>query len=138
MWIYEITNPRISRDGVTLTTDCYSGHGDGLNNVAMCSVRNVGPLPPGLWHMVKVVDSPHTGHFTITLEPDPTTDTQGRVGIDCHGDEIAHPGQHLASDGCLIAPLDPRVTMWNSGDHLLQVVPALEEMQMVTDPELGL
>jgi hypothetical protein len=120
MWQYEQDSGKLSRDGVLVSTG-YSGNGRGKNNPSMEAAPGVGPIPHGKWGIVSVADSPNTGPFTITLFPEPCTDTHGRSDFRIHGDSISHPGN--ASHGCIIMPRVVRNKIWSSGDRLLTVVP---------------
>ena len=95
----------------------YSGHGVGVDNPLYQQVKDVGPIPAGLWDIGAPHQSAH-GQDTLTLTPHKETNTYGRSGFLCHGDEIEHPGQHLASLGCVITARAVRLQM--SG--VLQVI----------------
>lgn len=100
----------------------YSGApGTSLNNPAYCSVANVGPIPQGFWSMGTPRDDAHKGCDVIPLHPDFSTDTHGRSGFLIHGDSIAHPG--TASEGCIILDHAARMTLINSAEKLLAVIP---------------
>lgn len=93
---------RLELDAALLAI-CYSGHGEGKNNPAMQSVRDVGPIPVGLWRVAEVIDQhPRLGPCVLRLEPCDGTETYGRTALCVHGDDIAHPG--CGSDGCICAP----------------------------------
>lgn len=99
----------------------YSGYGEGKNNVALAHVRNVGPVPPGLY----VIGTAHLyrpfGPVTMRLTPQAGTNTYGRAGFLIHGDSIAKPG--TASTGCIIAGRKDREYINASHDKLLIVTP---------------
>lgn len=99
----------------------YSGHGDGLNNPRAQAAPDVGPIPQGLWSIGSPIDTAEHGPFVLPLIPHSATDCFGRSGFLIHGDEVEHPGQHLASKGCIVLPLAGRQAAWNSGDHVLEV-----------------
>ena len=117
-WRYDQSSGEISRNG-TIISRGYSGHDRGKNNPSMQAAVGIGPIPAGGWTMTSVGDSPHTGPFTIVLEPLPGTKTFGRSEFRIHGDSIAHPG--TASHGCIIMPRDVRRQIWGSGDRDLVV-----------------
>src|SRR5579863_2380946 len=100
----------------------YSGHGLGVNNPAMQADPDVGPIPCGMWQAVELLPESSHGPNAIRLEPMPETNTFGRTGFFMHGDEIAHVGEHLASEGCIVEPENVRIEFWNEPDHLLDVV----------------
>jgi hypothetical protein len=125
MLIYEQVTGRLVRSAVILAIG-YSGNGEGLNNPDMQNVRNVGPCPVGLYTFGVPVDTDDHGPYFLALLPDPSNQMFGRSGMGMHGDEKEHPGEHLASDGCLIFNRATRVTVYNSRD-MLQVVALLNE-----------
>ncbi|MGH7441506.1 MAG: tlde1 domain-containing protein [bacterium] len=101
-------------------TNLYSGHGEGLNNPILEAVPDVGPIPAGSWTIGTAFHSPQTGPMSIPLTPQDLV--HGRTGFFIHGDEIAHAGEHLASHGCIIAPLAIRELICASPDKLLVVL----------------
>jgi lipoprotein-anchoring transpeptidase ErfK/SrfK len=126
-WIYEQSSGYlVSPSGHRMEPPGYAGHGAGVNNPALENVRDVGPVPTGVYTMQEPFDSPKLGRFAIQLQPDPANQMFGRSGFFLHGDEIAHQGEELASDGCIIQTLAIRQAAWNSLDHQLQVVESIE------------
>jgi hypothetical protein len=120
MYTYQQSTGRLAHNGALLLTG-YAGHGPGINNPAMQDKHDIGPVPQGRYKMTALIDSPHTGLSTIILDPDPANQTFGRSGFRIHGDNAA--ANHTASDGCIIAGhSNDRISIWNSGDHELQVV----------------
>ena len=101
----------------------YSGaFGQGLNNPAMESVANVGPIPRGKWS----IGAPHNelgshGPYVMNLTPGKGTNTFGRTLFRMHGDKLSGPPFH-ASHGCIILGPAIRHKIWNSGDHELVVI----------------
>lgn len=85
----------------------YAGHGDGLCTPSMQDVVGVGPLPRGIYRIGQPHDSPHTGKFTMDLEPDPANEMFGRSLFRIHGDNALE--DHSASDGCIVMPLMVRL-----------------------------
>lgn len=115
-WTYSQSTGELTGHGKVFA--CYSGHGVGRNNPAMEAVHAVGPIPRGAWKMSDHHDSPHTGPYSITLDP-VGHDACGRTLFRLHGDNAAHD----ASDGCIIhSPQADREAVWMTGDHDLQVV----------------
>lgn len=100
----------------------YSGHGIGLNNPLMQTVKFVGPLPVGFYTMGEPINDLRVGEYAIPLIPDLENEMFGRGAFFMHGDEIKEPGAHNASDGCIIQALIIRRAAWSSQDHRLQVV----------------
>jgi hypothetical protein len=101
----------------------YSGHPPYVNIPSAESILNEGPIPRGFYVIVgPPFDDPKCGAYCLRLIPDSGTILYGRNDFLCHGDEIDHPGQELASDGCIILPLAVRTLIWLSGDRILQVI----------------
>lgn len=118
-WTYRQHDGALSRDGA-LAGHGYSGRDGGKNNPDEQSDPGIGPIPRGWWHMTGVKSGGPTGPFTIVLEAEPGTATFGRSLFRIHGDSIAAPG--TASHGCIILAPQLRHQIWNSGDHLVEVV----------------
>ena len=119
-WSYSQSQGILARNGQTILTGCYSGHGEGLNNPAAQDQIGVGPLPQGLYAMVCLEDSPHTGMATIVLGPSSGNVMYGRSAFRIHGDN--GKGDQSASDGCIIAGhASDRKAIWDTGDHSLEV-----------------
>ena len=55
------------------------------------------------------------------LTPDPANEMFGRSGFGIHADEIANPGKHLASTGCIVMSNAARIAIWQSEDRQLRV-----------------
>lgn len=121
MFGYNQTNGILSRSGAVIGTG-YSGHGEGVNNPAMEKIPNVGPIPRGMWNIGPAATRPDFGSVVMSLTPQEGTDTFGRGGFLMHGDEVAHPGEELASHGCIILPKSIRQFISDSGDTQLEVV----------------
>lgn len=120
MWTYRQSNGVLSRDGNKIGVG-YSGHAEGLNNHALEADPGVGPIPCGVWKVGPAHDSPHTGPVTMDLDPTPPFDAHGRTLFRMHGDNKA--GNESASRGCIIMARAIRLTVANSGDHDLTVIP---------------
>ena|ERR1700677_1840985 len=121
MWTYSQSNGILSHLGIQVGTG-YSGHGIGVNNPKLQDVRNVGPIPQGLWIIGEGVDVVKLGPVAIPLTAEDETNTFSRSGFWIHGDEIEHPGEELASDGCIILSRNIRELINSSTDKILQVV----------------
>lgn len=98
----------------------WAGQGDGKNNPDMQEVHNIGPLPRGLYTIIAPYDNPHTGPYTMNLEPDASNDMFGRSDFRMHGAAFKNP--EMSSEGCIIQVRGVRQAVWDSGDHRLQVV----------------
>ncbi len=94
--------------------------GEGKNDPSMQGVRNVGPLPVGVYLISEPFDHPTIGSFVLRLTPAPGTDTLGRSGFLIHGDNQAKPG--AGSHGCIVIGRAEREFIAASGDRLLRVV----------------
>jgi hypothetical protein len=99
----------------------YAGRGPGLNNPAMQSVYETGPLPQGVYTIRQPVNTLTHGPYVMWLTPDPANEMFGRSGFGIHADEALNPGRHLASTGCIVMSNAARLAIWQSGDHQLRV-----------------
>jgi type VI secretion system (T6SS) effector TldE1-like protein len=127
-WIFEITTGKLYAPQGNCVAAGYSGGNlgkdpEGKDNPIDEPLKNIGPLPEGLYTLDVPLLQSHLGPFAIPLVPDPANDMFGRDGFYCHGDSLENPG--CASEGCVILPRDVREAMWNSPDHQLRVVAAL-------------
>lgn len=121
-WTYEQASGWMtSPDGGKLAIG-YSGVGAGLNNPSAENIPFVGPLPRGTYTIGAPIDSAKHGPFFLPLSPDAANEMFERNDFGIHGDEIAHPGQHLASEGCIILPRFARGRIAESLDKVLQVI----------------
>ena len=112
-------------DGTLLYADGYAGgnkgqNPEGINNPLMQFVKDVGPLPQGKYTMGTPVEGTQLGKLAIPLYADLGNDMGGREGFYIHGDLVDGPPLS-ASDGCIIAPHDARVTMAASDDKVVEV-----------------
>jgi hypothetical protein len=97
--------------GVLLGTG-YAGHGAGVNNPALQSIQNTGPLPQGVYTINPPVDTATHGPYVMWLTPNPANEMFGRFGFGIHADEVANPGKRLASTGCIV--MSNRVAIWTA------------------------
>lgn len=121
MYTYSQSTGRLTDSHGKLVAKGYSGHGMGKNNHGMQGIKQVGPIPCGLWRMTHMGPSDNVGPYTITLVPEQGTETFGRSLFRIHGDSVSDPGN--ASHGCIIINRLARIGIWESGDRVLQVVP---------------
>ena len=129
MWTYVQSTGRLYFNGTPIATG-YSGQGDGKNNPALETVKNVGPIPAGRWRVQgSPFDSPANGPFCLRLRPCEGTDTHGRSGFLIHGDSLSAPG--TASHGCIVLPRAIRRAIWESVDTEMLVV--ADEPRPTTD-----
>jgi hypothetical protein len=131
MWQWVQSSGQLLRNGIIMGRG-YAGHGIGLNNPDCQSIAFVGPLPAGLYAICQPQSDGEVGQFALPLLPDPNNKMFGRGDFYIHGDEIANPGQHKASDGCVVLDHATRVTIWGSGDRVLWVVPVISEESLWT------
>lgn len=76
----------------------YSGFGPGRNNPAMEAIADVGPIPRGMWKIIKpAYDDPKLGPIVMHLEP-VGHDAHGRTLFRIHGDNQTSNASH----GCII------------------------------------
>jgi hypothetical protein len=136
MWVYEIVSGYLySPTGRKMEPAGYSGNREGLNNPAMESVRDVGPLPEGVYDMDAPIDHPRLGPFAIPLIPRPENVMHGRNGFYIHAKRKTEPQSEpvgtpmaelreveLSSDGCIAQVRAIRQAAWLSLDHVLAVV----------------
>jgi hypothetical protein len=96
----------------------YSGKRDGKNNPDKEAVRNVGPIPQGLYTIGKQrVFKKMTHCFDLTPLGHIARD---RSGFLIHGDSRTAPG--TASRGCIVLPLETRKKIAASGIVKIRVV----------------
>lgn len=117
MFTYSQAAGVLSQDGSQMGVG-YSGHGAGLNNSAMQTVPDVGPVPQGLYSIGPWHDAVHLGPCVALLTPI-DQDAFGRTAIFVHGDDSAM--DHGASHGCIILGPTIRRAMRASGDTSLTV-----------------
>ena len=119
MWIYSQSSGNLWDDRGLLITRGYSGGGEGLNNPKLEAVKNIGPIPRGMWVLSCLYDSKSVGPHAIVLEPSGHNALE-RTYFRIHGDN-----RHMnktASEGCVILPRPIREKVWNSGDKLFLVI----------------
>ena len=76
----------------------YAGNGEGRNNPDAEHIRNVGPLPKGIYQVARSITSVHHGPLVFRLWPNPRNRMYGRSGFLIHGDNARGD----ASRGCII------------------------------------
>ena len=124
MWTWNQANGNLSHGGDLVGTGYAGGdkgaRPDGVNNPALESVHNVGPIPRGMYAIGDFIDHPTVGKFAAPLTPSPENEMFGRGGFYLHGDNPEM--NQSASDGCPVAPHSVRVAVAESGDAELEVV----------------
>lgn len=121
-WTYQIATGKMTHlpDGETFVGYSGAGHAlaEGRNNPAMVTAVAKGPIPPGVYVIGTPHVSPHTGPYTMNLDPAAGTDTHGRSAFRIHGNNAENDASH----GCIILPPGARRAIWESGDHALTVI----------------
>lgn len=121
MWTYQQSTGAIWRNNDAPLAHGYAGADKGINDPAQHHVRNVGPLPRGLYRMMHpAVKHPRLGQVAIQLEPDPYNEMFGRSGLWIHGDNARN--NRSASQGCPIFARTVRDALNASHDRWLVVV----------------
>ncbi len=127
MWTYHSNTGVLEHNGTTIGRG-YSGHApngvgvapDGINNPALESDPDVGPIPRGNYLIGQFFDDPEKGLVVSRLAPAPGTNTFGRSGFMIHGDNVE--GNESASLGCIILPRPVRISIASMKDFDLEVV----------------
>jgi len=118
-------------DGHVLANNAYSGHGRGVNNPALQSLKapeykgkqssdkyDAGPIPNGLY-LIRPMEAIH-GRLrnAMPLSPDKLNNMYSRDAFLIHGDNGR--GNRTSSDGCIIMELRHRnIINTSSEKHLL-------------------
>jgi hypothetical protein len=134
MWTYNQSSGQLSKDGIVVDTDCYSGaFPDGFNDPAKQEVPDVGPIPCGLYTICgpPFSDTEH-GPYILRLEPDAANVMFGRVGFLLHGKPLPPRDIRSGSQGCICAGAVTRTRVYQSGDTRLTVISGL----IPIDPEI--
>ncbi|HEU5411778.1 MAG TPA: tlde1 domain-containing protein [Candidatus Acidoferrales bacterium] len=131
MWLYEQSTGKLLSTESVFVACGYSGAGAGKNNPAMESVRELGPIPQGIYAIGAPFDSLEHGPFAMRLAPDAANEMFGRSGFLMHGDSREHPG--CASRGCIILPLEARRAVAASADRELRVLSGLNAISGVAN-----
>lgn len=105
----------------TLLAVGYAGRYDGKNNPDMQDVKEIGPLPVGLYRIGDPYKHELLGPITMNLEPNYSNEMLGRADFRIHGDSSEHPG--MASKGCIVMPREIRQFI---ADHLSEGSRSLE------------
>jgi hypothetical protein len=130
MWVFEITTGNMYDSNGKLVSKGYAGgncgkNPEGINNPDDEGLKNIGPLPEGIYTFGTPVEHSQLGAFAIPLIPDPANNMLGRGGFYLHGDTVQYQS---ASEGCIIQPRPTRDACWASPDHQLQVVRVLSKV----------
>jgi len=120
MWWYSQSTGKIWRNNEPTLAEGYAGAGEGINNAMMQHVRNVGPLPRGLYRMAPAVTHPRLGPVAIALVHDGGNDMGDREDFWIHGDNRRM--NRTGSRGCPIFDRSTREILQRSPDRWLVVV----------------
>jgi len=90
----------------------------GRNDPSKQCVRDIGPIPRGVYRIGP--PGPGPSPYSLRLTPDPSNDMCGRSGFLIHGDSVSHPGD--ASEGCIILSRSEREAIVKSGIRQLYVI----------------
>lgn len=118
-WTYHQKSGALHDPMGSLVFHGYSGHGEGVNNPALESRPNVGPIPKGLWTIASAFAHPKLGPVAMRLAMQQGS-TFGRTAFLIHGDNGR--GDRSASEGCIILPRLIRERIAASDDRALLVV----------------
>lgn len=121
MWIYAQRTGRLYDPKGELAGVGYSGAGRGKNDPVIERVKDVGPIPGGMYTIGSPIDTMTHGPYVLPLTPDPDNKMYGRAGFLIHGDSVVHPGR--ASEGCIIMARGVREYIGGSLDRDLKVIP---------------
>lgn len=135
MWTFNIKAGTLSKDGLVIDNDCYSGaFPQGFNDPTQQAVPEVGPLPEGLYLILgPPYSDPAHGPYILRLEPDKANVMYGRAGFLLHGKPLPPRDIRTGSEGCICAGPDTRRRVYQSGDTRLQVISGI----VVCDPEIS-
>lgn len=117
-WEYDVATHTFTRNGETHTAE-YAGATGYKNDSSQECVRGKGPLPRGTYTIGSPHNSPHTGKYTLDLIPDLSNAMCRRAAFRIHGASKQPPLD--SSEGCIIARLSVRKSLWASGDRELKV-----------------
>jgi len=119
MIIYQQSTGKLWDSNGNLLDVGYSGNGEGLNNPKKQAVRNVGPIPRGLWDIGEYGNSDRLGPYTIPLYPHKHEALQ-RTLFRIHGDNSSM--NNSASDGCIVLIRETRKKIINKEYQQLMVI----------------
>lgn len=118
-WVYVQSTGELLRPDRAVCGVGYAGRGEGRNNPAMQDVKNVGPLPCGLYRIGNpILRHPMLGPIAIPLIPAYESQMFGRSHFYVHGDNAAGD----ASLGCIILDRNCRVAVGHAAGGWLSVI----------------
>ncbi len=113
--VYRQASGTLWLNGSIVEQSAYSGKGLGLNNPKLERIKNVGPLPAGLYRLAGPISEPTARTFRLIYEGGPGL--FGRDGFLVHGGNAGRD----SSRGCIVASRKVRQLL-RAGD-LLTVIP---------------
>lgn len=129
-WLYVQESGELSKDGIIVDRNCYSGGGEGFNNPEMEMVADIGPIPCGDWTISgPPYSDPLLGPYVLQIIPRSTTITFGRTGFRMHGKPKPPADINSGSKGCICAEERTRSAVYQSGDYDLEVIRTKEISQ---------
>jgi hypothetical protein len=100
----------------------YAGNGQWINDPASQNVHGHGPLPQGMYTILRAITHPRVGAIAMELHPFSSNNMFLRSGFFIHGPHA--DDKRDSSDGCIILPHEIRVAlaaMVLQGQNILEV-----------------
>ncbi len=113
-WVYEQSSGWLSLNGEPITVG-YAGKGKGMNNGDFQYIRDVGPLPVGLWLVLGSQGHPTSQSWRLQYKAGPGL--KGRSGFLIHGGSTVRD----SSRGCIILDAPTRAK-FATGDLLTVIL----------------
>jgi hypothetical protein len=123
MWTYSIPTGVMYDPQGKVAGVGYAGAPGYINDPSEVSIKDKGPLPPGMYTITNWRTDKHMGPLCASLVQDSENQMYGRSGFNLHGDKIDHPG--CGSEGCIQQIYPVRLRMSKSDDNRLKAT--LEE-----------
>ena len=120
MWTYQQSTGGIWQNNGPVVALGYAGAPGAVNDPGTQHIRNVGPLPRGLYRMLSAVTHPRLGPVAIRLEPDRHNEMFDREDFWIHGDNRRN--NRSGSKGCPVMLRPVRLSLDASVDRWLVVV----------------
>jgi hypothetical protein len=127
-WTYIQSTGELFHPDGSLAGTGYSGHGEGRNNHLLQAVRNVGPIPEGLYKIGHSMNHPLLGPVAIPLSPISGNLMFGRSHFYMHGDNATHS----ASLGCIVQGRPAREEVADDLGGLIEVIATPVRTEQVT------
>lgn len=120
MWTYQQSTGAIWQNNAAPLGHGYAGAPGAVNDASKQHLRNVGPLPRGLYRMLPAVTHPRLGAVAIELQPDLHNEMFKRSDFWIHGDNRLN--NRTGSLGCPVMVRAVRAALDKSQDRWLVVV----------------